>query len=74
MISKHITRDYSSHRKSVIRPYDEFVGLEIFSYDPKLTQIFLCENNAVKGSNYTKSSFLAWTVYKSKNKLSLIHI
>jgi len=68
MTSKHITRDFSSHRRSVIRPYDEFCGLEIFSFDPKHTQYYLCEENKLKGSNYTKSSYRAWTVYKSTDK------
>lgn len=48
MDAKHITRDYSAHRKSVIRPVGEYCGLEIFSYDPKFTKIFIRENNSLK--------------------------
>ena len=66
MVSKHITRDFSAHRKSVIRPYDEYCGLEIFSFDPKFTRTYLAEDNTLKiGSNATKTSWKSWTCYQS---------
>lgn len=65
MTSKHITRDFSAHKKSVIRPYDEYCGLEIFSFDPKFTKIYLPENNTLKkGDNSVKTSWKSWSCYK----------
>ena len=69
MDSKHIERDYSAHRKSVIRPYDEYVKLEIFSFDPKFTQTYLREDNSLGiGSNCTETSWKSWTCLKSTDK------
>lgn len=66
MDSKHITRDYSAHRKSVIRPDNEYVKLEIFSFDPKYTQSYLKEDNSLKGSsNATATSWKSWSCFKS---------
>ena len=68
MTSKHITRDYSAHKKSVIRPYDEYVGLEIFSFDPEYTKIFLPENGTLKsGDNSVKTSWKSWSCYRVDN-------
>lgn len=69
MDSKHIERDYSAHRKSVIRPYDEFVKLEIFSFDPKYTMTYLREDNTLKnGKNTTKTSWKSWSCFKSTDQ------
>jgi len=69
MDSKHIERDYSAHRKSVIRPYDEYVKFEIFSFDPKFTQMYLREDNTLKdGTNTAKTSWKSWTCFKSSDK------
>ena len=69
MDSKHIERDYSAHRKSVIRPHDEYVKLEIFSFDPQYTQTYLREDNTLsKGSNITKTSWKSWSCFKSTDK------
>lgn len=68
MVSKHITRDFSAHRKSVIRPYDEFVGLEIFSFDPLFTQTYISETNNLTTSNATKTSWKSWNCYKSTDE------
>ena len=68
MASKHITRDYSAHKRSVIRPYDEFVKLEIFSFDPKYTRTYIAEDNTLKkGTNAVKTSWKSWACYKSTN-------
>ena len=37
MVRKHISRDFSAHKKSVIRPTNEYAKFEIFSYDPQYT-------------------------------------
>ena len=66
MVSKHITRDYSAHRKRTIRPSNEYVGLEIFSYDPAHTQYYLLETETLpKGKNAQKSTWRSWTCYKA---------
>ena len=68
MVSKHITRDYSAHKKSVIRPYDEFCSLEIFSFDPKFTRTYLPEqNDVIKSKNCIKTSWRSWNCYKVDN-------
>lgn len=68
MVSKHIKRDFSAHKKSVIRPYDEYVGLEIFSFDPQHTKTYLPENNTLKvGTNSKKTSWKSWTCYQSSD-------
>ena len=69
MTAKHITRDYSAHRKNIVRPYDEFTKLEIFSFDPKHTKIFIAEDGNLKyGSNFEKTTYKSWTCYRSKNQ------
>lgn len=66
MKSKHISRDFSAHRKNVIRPINEFVKLEIFSFDPKFTKIYTRENDNLEAtSNATKTSWKSWISYKS---------
>ena len=66
MTSRHITRDFSAHRKSVIRPYDEYCGLEIFSFDPQYTRTYLPESNTLKVTdNGDKTSWKSWSCYKS---------
>ena len=69
MDAKHITRDYSAHRKSVIRPMEEYCGLEIFSYDPKFTKIFIRENDSLKsGTNSIATGWRSWACYKASSK------
>lgn len=60
MVSKHITRDYSAHRKSVIRPYDEYCGLEIFSFDPQYTRTFLPRDVKIL-SNSKSTPWKSWS-------------
>ena len=68
MTSRHITRDFSAHRKSVIRPYDEYCGLEIFSFDPQYTRTYLPESNTLKvKENGDKTSWKSWSCYKSSD-------
>lgn len=68
MSSKHITRDYSAHRKNTIRPVGEYCGLEIFSFDPQYTQSYLRENNTLKAGEYTKAtSFRRWSCFTSSS-------
>ena len=68
MDSKHIERDYSAHRKSIIRPYDEYVKLEIFSFDPNCTETYLRETGTLtSSSNATATSWKSWSCYKSSD-------
>lgn len=69
MDSKHIDRDYSAHRKAIVRPYDEYVKLEIFSFDDKYTSTYLREDNTLpQGKNCAKTSWKTWNCYKSEDK------
>ena len=64
MDAKHITRDYSAHRKNVIRPVGEYTGLEIFSFDPKFTRIYIREDNSLKsGTNSRATGWRSWACY-----------
>ena len=73
MVEKHIERDFSAHRKSIKRPYDEYVKLEVFSFDPKDTRTYLAENGSLKkGSNATKTSWKSWSCYKSNNNNEMV--
>lgn len=68
MVVKHITRDYSAHKKDVIRPYDEYVALEIFSFDPKHTRIYLPDEGTLYPSdNGVRTSWKSWACYKSSD-------
>lgn len=74
MDSKHIERDYSAHRKSVIRPYDEYVKLEIFSFNPKFTEYYLRKLNTLKGkSNTSNTSWKSWSCFKSADMQNPMH-
>ena len=69
MDNKHITRDFSAHKQSIVRPYGEYVKLEVFSFDHKYTKTYLAENNTLKKhSNATKTSWKSWSCYKSTDK------
>ena len=64
MDAKHIERDYTAHRRSVIRPSGEYCGLEIFSYDPKHTRTYMRENRTLKaGENCKGTSYRRWSCY-----------
>ena len=64
MDAKHITRDYSAHRKNVIRPIGEYTGLEIFSFDPKFTRTYIREDNSLKsGTNSKATGWRSWACY-----------
>lgn len=71
MTTRHIERDYSAHRKSVIRPYDEYVELEIFSFDPKFTRTYVADDNTLPtGQNTSKTFYKAWSCYKSADLIN----
>ena len=68
MVKKHITRDYSAHKKSVIRPMDEYIKLEIFSYNHINTEIYTSYKNNLTTKNADKITTYAWIGYESQNK------
>ena len=71
MEAKHIERDYSKHRKSIIRPYDEYIKFECFSFDPKLTRTYLREDNTLKASKNCKATSLkSWSCYISNDEVN----
>lgn len=71
MDNKHITRDYSAHKQSIIRPNGEYVKLEVFSYKHNLTKYFLAEDNSIKSyKNAVKTSWKSWSCYKYKKPSS----
>ena len=74
MTSKHISRDYSAHRKSVIRPINEYVKFEIFSYDPNLTKVYTREHfNLTPSSNATECSWKSWNCFKSTDGQNMMN-
>ena len=73
MSSKHISRDHSAHKKSVIRPYDEYVRFEVFSHDPNYTKTYIPNNNSLKSyKNATKTSWKASTCFKSTDGVNMM--
>ena len=67
MGSKHIARDYTGHRKDIIRP-DEYIMFECFSYDHFYTQSVLCDD--VKSDNATRTSWRSFNVLRSSDKIN----
>ena len=67
MVRKHITRDYSAHRKSTIRPSDEYCKLEIFSYDHPETMYYSLYENNITGENIKETNCLSWRCLESND-------
>lgn len=68
MVRKHIKRDYSAHKKSVVRPMDEYVKLEIFSYNHVNTSAYSLYNNNISSKNTNPTTTVSWVCYESLNK------
>ena len=69
MTNRHIPRDYSSHRKNTYRPYDEFIGLEIYSFDPQYTREYIpLDSSLVSVSNCEYTSYRSASCYRSLDK------
>lgn len=68
MVRKHIKRDYSSHRKSVLRPSDEYIKCEIFSYEHSETMMYSAYENNVSTSNGIKMNVVSWECYRSESE------
>ena len=63
MVRKHISRDFTKHRRDVFRPYDEFYKVEIISYEHDLTRVYLAKDDVFKTTNTTKKGWKSWTTY-----------
>jgi len=74
MVKKHIKRDYSSHRRSIIRPTNEYCKLEIFSYDHPETMYYTRYRENLTGENIAKTNWLAWLAYKSEDETNRFKI
>lgn len=69
MVRKHIQRKYSAHRKSVVRPLDEYCMVEIFSYDHKDTMIYTKYNSLYTSTeNASETNRQHWKCLESANK------
>lgn len=69
MVRKHIKRDFSAHRKDIIRPRDEYAKIEIFSFDPKDEQYYYVNHKIFSSDckNITKTSWRSWNAFVSKD-------
>ena len=67
MVKKHIPRDYSHHRRSIVRPTNEYRKVEIFSYDHPETVYYSRYEQNITGDNIQEANCLSWQCYESKN-------
>jgi len=70
VVSEHIYRDWTGHKEEVFRPLHEYCGVEIFSYEHKLTKTYHNGNYDFKGENHSKVSHRHLTCFESKDKQS----
>ena len=74
MVKKHIKRDYSAHKKSVVRPMDEYIKLEIFSYNHINTELYSAYQNNLSMENANRITQYAWIGYESTDKTNRFNI
>ena len=74
MVRKHIKRDYSSHRKSVLRPSDEYIKCEIFSYEHSETMMYSSYEDNVSTENAVKTNIVSWDCYKAETENRRLYI
>lgn len=68
MVRKHISREYSSHRKDKIRPIDEFYKVEIISYEHELTKTYYYASKNITGENTKIVQWKGWSAYAINDK------
>ena len=68
MTSEHIYRDWTGHKEEVFRPMHEYCGVEIFSYEHKLTKTYHINNYDFKGENQKKVSHRHLTCFEAANE------
>ena len=66
MVRQHIKRDYSAHRKNVIRP-DEYIKAEIMAYDKEYTVFVSYFNQIFGGYNFKETKWQSDVAYGSLN-------
>lgn len=74
MVKKHIKRDYSAHKKSVVRPTNEYIKLEIFSFNHVNTETYTYYKNNLTTTNTNKITDYAWVGYESQNQTTRFDI
>lgn len=68
MAKKHISRKYSAHKQSVVRPMDEFFEVEILSFDPKYTIICsMYDQDYASLNNAQQTNRTNWSCLQSKD-------
>lgn len=74
MTSKYIKRKWTDHAQSTeyLSDEDEYIKIEIFSFDPVFTKTFSAERNTLTGENVTKTNFESLPCFKSKDKINLM--
>lgn len=73
MVSEHIQRNWTGHRQDTIRPAHEYCGVEIFSFEHKLTRKYT-PNDAITGSNHKKVSHRHLTCYESSDSKKAFYL
>lgn len=74
MVRKHIKRDYSSHRKSVLRPTNEYIKCEIFSFEHLETMCYSTYEKNISTTNATETNILSWRGYESADNTNRFSI
>ena len=74
MTGKYIKRKWTDHAQSTeyLSDEDEYIKLEIFSFDPSYTKRFSVEQNTLTGENCTRTNYESLSCFKSKDKINLM--
>lgn len=72
MVRKYIKRDFTDHEFTTeyLSDEDEYIRLEIFSFDPEYTQTYLPEQGTLSGENCSKTTWKSWNCFKSEDKIN----
>lgn len=72
MVRKYIRRDWTDHERTTeyLSDEDEYIKLEIFSFDHELTQTFVPELGTLTGENVNKTYWKSWACFKSKDMIN----
>lgn len=72
MVRKYIKRDFTDHEFTTeyLSDDDEYIRLEIFSFDPVYTQTYTPEAGTLVGENTNKTNWRSWACFQSKDKIN----
>ena len=72
MVHKYIKRKWTDHAQSTeyLSDEDEYIKLEIFSFDPVHTKSYVAEYNTLVGENCNKLNFESLVVFQSQDKVN----